>query len=82
MWPFAFIMGVAFDDCRKVGELIGIKIFLNEFVAYTDLGVIIDNSEEFKEYGTTNGTWTEVNGNIYLEATNRTLIGGVMEVCK
>lgn len=35
--PFAYLMGAAWDDSTKVGELIGIKIIINEFVAYTQL---------------------------------------------
>ncbi|XP_011520516.1 sodium/nucleoside cotransporter 1 isoform X7 [Homo sapiens] len=35
--PVAFLMGVAWEDCPVVAELLGIKLFLNEFVAYQDL---------------------------------------------
>ncbi|RUS72935.1 hypothetical protein EGW08_019308, partial [Elysia chlorotica] len=31
-WPLAFLMGVDYQDCRVVAELLGIKTFLNEFV--------------------------------------------------
>lgn len=30
-------MGVAWDDCPVVAELLGVKLFLNEFVAYQEL---------------------------------------------
>ena len=30
-------MGVKWDDCGVVAELLGIKTFLNEFVAYKSL---------------------------------------------
>lgn len=30
-------MGADWNDSTKVGELIGIKILINEFVAYTEL---------------------------------------------
>ena len=40
-FPFAFLMGVAVEDCRAVSRLIGTKIFVNEFVAYTELGKTI-----------------------------------------
>jgi hypothetical protein len=36
-WPVAYVMGVHQADCRVVGELIGIKTFINEFVAYEAL---------------------------------------------
>ncbi|CAH1251934.1 SLC28A3 [Branchiostoma lanceolatum] len=41
--PLAFMMGVEWRDCRLVAELIGIKTFLNEFVAYEALAKIIKN---------------------------------------
>ncbi|XP_071478847.1 solute carrier family 28 member 3-like [Diadema antillarum] len=43
--PLAFIMGVEWSDCRKVAELIGIKTFVNEFVAYDELAKLIENRE-------------------------------------
>lgn len=30
-------MGVAWEDCPVVAELLGVKLFLNEFVAYQEL---------------------------------------------
>ena len=30
-------MGVAWEDCSVVAELLGMKLFLNEFVAYQGL---------------------------------------------
>ncbi|XP_022781914.1 solute carrier family 28 member 3-like isoform X2 [Stylophora pistillata] len=41
--PVAFIMGVPWEDSDVVAELLGIKTFLNEFVAYTRLATIIEN---------------------------------------
>ncbi|XP_077630397.1 sodium/nucleoside cotransporter 1 [Crocuta crocuta] len=35
--PVAFLLGVAREDCPVVAELLGIKLFLNEFVAYQGL---------------------------------------------
>jgi CNT family concentrative nucleoside transporter len=42
--PVAWLMGVSSDDIRLVGQLLGEKLVLNEFVAYSHLG-------EFKELG-------------------------------
>ncbi len=36
--PLAFLMGVPWQDADSVGNLLGIKISLNEFVAYGTLG--------------------------------------------
>ncbi len=38
--PLAWLMGVDADDLEHVGRLIGIKTFINEFVAYGELGQI------------------------------------------
>jgi CNT family concentrative nucleoside transporter len=35
--PFAWIMGIEPADCQKAGHLLGVKMFLNEFVAYGEL---------------------------------------------
>lgn len=35
--PFAFIIGVPWDDCTLFGQLLGKKVVINEFVAYLDL---------------------------------------------
>ena len=42
-YPLSVIMGVVPEDCLQVGRLIGLKTFLNEFVAYVDLSVLTTN---------------------------------------
>ena len=44
--PFAYIMGVAWDDCFQVAELLGVKTFLNEFAAYEQLSKLITNRRQ------------------------------------
>ena len=39
-------MGVDWEDCGIVGELLGIKTFANEFIAYLDLSDYIKNAKE------------------------------------
>ncbi|XP_061678015.1 sodium/nucleoside cotransporter 1 isoform X2 [Syngnathoides biaculeatus] len=41
--PLAFMMGVPFEESFTVAELIGIKLFLNEFVAYEKLSTLKRN---------------------------------------
>lgn len=36
-WPLAWVMGVASQDCMQMGNLLGLKTFANEFVAYAEL---------------------------------------------
>ncbi len=38
--PVAWMLGVAWNDCAAVGNLLGTRVILNEFVAYSDLGNI------------------------------------------
>jgi len=42
--PLAWIMGVPWKDCFIIGNLMGVKTALNEFVAYFDFAVFIKNN--------------------------------------
>lgn len=39
-WPVAAVMGVPFEDISALAQLLGQKMFLNEFVAYMELAKI------------------------------------------
>lgn len=39
--PVTFLMGVPWSDCRVVGEVVGLKTVINEFVGYQRLGSYI-----------------------------------------
>lgn len=41
MMPLVFLMGVPWEDCKIVGEVVGLKTVVNEFVGYTRLGEFI-----------------------------------------
>uniref|UniRef100_A0A3Q1G5F8 Sodium/nucleoside cotransporter n=1 Tax=Acanthochromis polyacanthus TaxID=80966 RepID=A0A3Q1G5F8_9TELE len=41
--PVAFLMGIPYDESFTVAELIGTKLFINEFVAYQDLSALKAN---------------------------------------
>lgn len=43
--PLAWVMGVDWAECGKVGELIGLKTILNEFVAYQKLSEMLKAGE-------------------------------------
>ena len=73
-------MGISVDDCRRVAALLGIKTFLNEFVAYVELSKLINNRHTFTDYLTTNGTWYYIKDDIFLVDSNTTLINGVITV--
>ncbi len=40
--PLAWLMGVAWEDAARVGALLGLKTVLNEFIAYRELGDLIE----------------------------------------
>ena len=40
--PLAYIMGIEWKECEEVGLLIGMKTAVNEFIAYRNLGLIMD----------------------------------------
>ncbi|XP_041041206.1 solute carrier family 28 member 3-like [Carcharodon carcharias] len=46
--PLAFMMGVDWNDSFMVGELLGVKTFFNEFVAFERLSVLIARRVEGK----------------------------------
>lgn len=41
--PVAFMMGIPYGESFTVAELIGTKLFLNEFVAFEKLSELKDN---------------------------------------
>ena len=41
-WPLAWAMGVPAAECSTVGQLLGVKTILNEFVAYLQLSTVAD----------------------------------------
>lgn len=43
--PFAFLLGVEWADCAKMGHLIGTKLMANEFLAFLDLKSLVDGGE-------------------------------------
>jgi CNT family concentrative nucleoside transporter len=45
MAPVAWLMGVPWADCGQVGALLGKKTILNEFLAYIDLGKLIEEQK-------------------------------------
>ena len=47
--PMALLMGVDWADCRHAGSLLGMKTFLNEFVAYEELAQLMKNRQDCVE---------------------------------
>ena len=44
--PLAWTMGIEVKDCRAAGQLLGIKMAANEFVAYAELGKWLQTGEQ------------------------------------
>jgi CNT family concentrative nucleoside transporter len=38
--PVAWLLGVKWNDCATIGNLLGTRMILNEFIAFVDLGRI------------------------------------------
>lgn len=49
LFPLALLMGTPWQDASAVGQLIGLKIVLNEFVAYVDLAGIKESLDPRSE---------------------------------
>jgi CNT family concentrative nucleoside transporter len=45
----AFGIGVPWEDALNFGSLLGVKVVLNEFVAYTEMGTLIETGKLFNE---------------------------------
>jgi concentrative nucleoside transporter, CNT family len=43
--PVAWLMGIAWDDCYRCGQLLGERTVLNEFIAYLNLSQIIKDGQ-------------------------------------
>jgi len=43
MAPVAYLMGVAWEDCRPVGGLLGTRVILNELIAFGELNELRDS---------------------------------------
>lgn len=43
--PFAFLTGVPWEEAQSFGRLLGTKLAVNEFIAYTDLALLVKNGE-------------------------------------
>lgn len=79
LWPLIALLGVAPADCRRVGELVGIKVFLSTFVAYTRLADLIHNRHALDSHLAANGTYGYDGEDIVLHSVNVTLVNGVMQ---
>jgi CNT family concentrative nucleoside transporter len=38
--PVAWLLGVAWNDCQTIGQFLGTRLVLNEFVAFIELGKV------------------------------------------
>ncbi|XP_061451938.1 sodium/nucleoside cotransporter 1-like isoform X2 [Rhineura floridana] len=63
--PVAFLLGASWEDAPVVAELLGIKIFLNEFVAYQHLSVYRQKRlDGLPEWGRATKQWISVRSEI------------------
>ncbi len=45
LWPLSAIMGVEIADAGAVAKLLGIKIFVDEFISFRDLAILVKAGE-------------------------------------
>lgn len=43
--PIVFVMGVPWHDCQAIGLVVAQKSFINEFVAYRNLGILVSDKK-------------------------------------
>ena len=55
--PLAWLMGVPWGDAGDVGALLGLKVTVNEFVAYLDLAHILQAGDSLSPRGTLIATY-------------------------
>ena len=76
-------MGVEVGDCRIVGRMVGIKTFINEFIAYEDLGRVKANRKMYDSLirkGSVDKWIVDGSSNWIHKEANVTLSGGVISV--
>ncbi|RUS81559.1 hypothetical protein EGW08_010689, partial [Elysia chlorotica] len=79
-YPLSWMMGVPAKDCKPASSIMGLKLMATPFVAYKHLGSLIQNRVHLEEYITTyNATWHYSGKDIVLDATNATLVNGILE---
>nr|KAG5693766.1 hypothetical protein BaRGS_032450 [Batillaria attramentaria] len=83
LYPVALFMGTEPRDCRRIAELVGIKTFTNEFIAYASLQKLLVNGQDWANYTTlyniSEPGMVEYDGDdILLLQWNKTLEKGVM----
>ncbi|XP_071102090.1 solute carrier family 28 member 3-like [Haliotis cracherodii] len=82
LYPVALFMGTQPSDCRRVAELVGVKTFTNEFIAYKSLQELLQNRQTFLNYTQNYGykdTWYWDGQAAVLTQWNITLKRGFME---
>lgn len=82
-YPIAYFMGTDVSGCRKVAELVGIKTFINKFLAYKELSVLIANKKNFTDYTAqwnSSTEWYYQGDDIVLQYVNQTPKKGIISV--
>lgn len=65
--PVTFMMGISWEDSFLAAELIGTKLFLNEFVAYEKLSAFKRNRfNGLEEYINGQKQWVSVSNKLFL----------------
>ncbi|CAL1526427.1 unnamed protein product [Lymnaea stagnalis] len=80
LYPIALFMGTEPEDCRKMAELVGLKTFTNEFIAYEKLSGLIKNRKIYLNYVVTHAQnySSYVDGDDLVLGDGTRLLNGIM----
>ncbi|XP_041366880.1 solute carrier family 28 member 3-like [Gigantopelta aegis] len=81
LYPVALAMGTYPQDCRRIAQLVGVKTFTNEFIAYQRLKDLLENKKLWLNYTqvyNSSSDWLWRDQDAFLVRTNVTLVGGFL----
>ncbi|KAJ8302015.1 hypothetical protein KUTeg_021002 [Tegillarca granosa] len=79
LWPVAYIMGVASQDCHAVASLLGIRAVTNPGIAYIEFSKYLHNKDSVNEYQLLYNDTLTVQNDLFLPQWNKTLTNGILQ---
>ncbi|KAJ8302017.1 LOW QUALITY PROTEIN: hypothetical protein KUTeg_021004 [Tegillarca granosa] len=80
LWPVAYIMGVASQDCHTVASLLGIRAVTHPGIAYIEFSKYFQNKASLNEYQLLYNDTMTVGNNLFLPQWNKTLTDGILKI--
>lgn len=79
LWPVAYIMGVASQDCHTVASLLGIRAVTHPGIAYIEFSKYFQNKASLNEYQLLYNDTMTVGHDLFLPQWNKTLTDGILK---